>query len=471
LAKVTFIHTSDVHLGHRQFNLNERFFDFSRAFAGVVDYALENNVDFIVIGGDFFHKRAIDAETLAEAMALLGRLRERGIPVVAIEGNHDKAFYLDKSSWMYFLNQMGYLYLLKPTYEEGRVVLKEWDAGAREGNILTLQGVRLVGLGYLGATTVQRLTELAEMLNPVEIPTVMLLHAAVDKLLGQDLGGIKKEVLDAYRDKVDYLALGHIHGRQEIDNWIYNPGSLECCHIDEAGQEKGFYLVSLQGREKEVGYVPGKPRPVQRMSLDISGCPEPEAVRDRVMDALAAEVRPAAEQPLLQLTLYGTIEFSALAIDTNALAAEIKETGKCLYVEVVNNVNLPAIAGYSAGDELLSRQDVERRVLKEMVEHHRPEWRDHSDAVVNLVLQVKNAVQAGVGPQDVINGVNGVAKELQLVEAITARDQAAAARDRAAAGQGQESAGQVMRAAAHEQGVMPGQNGPAPSEGGETVED
>lgn len=433
MTEVRFIHTSDVHLGHRQFNLDERFADFSRAFAGVVDAALEHNVDFVLIGGDFFHKRAIDAETLAEAVSLLTRLRDRGIPVVAVEGNHDKAFYQDKSSWLHFLNRQGYLYLLKPAYEEGRVTLKEWKDSAREGNILALKNVRLVGLGYLGATTAQRLTELAALLPPVEAPTVMLLHAAVDKLLGQDLGGIKKEVLDAYRDKVDYLALGHIHGRQEIDAWIYNPGSLECCHIDEAGQEKGFYLVALTGKEKDVRYLPSQPRPVKRLTIEITGCPEPAEVRNRVLAVLAAEkITADPEQPLLQLTLYGTIDFSALAIDTNALAAEIKETHNCLYVEVVNNVNLPAIAGISAGEEILSRLDIERQVLKEMVEHHRPEWREYSDSVVNLVLQVKNAVLAGVEPLDVLNGVKLVADELGLADAAAAREQAEAA---AAAGE------------------------------------
>lgn len=435
MTEVSFIHTSDVHLGHRQFNLDERFYDFSRAFAAVVNSAIEHNVDFILIGGDFFHKRAIDAETLAEAVSLLTRLRDRGIPVVAVEGNHDKAFYQEKSSWMHFLNRQGYLYLLKPAYEEGRLTLREWDDDAREGNVLALKDVRLVGLGYLGATTAQRLAELAEMLPPAELPTVMLLHAAVDKLLGQDLGGIRKEVLDAYRDKVDYLALGHIHGRQEIDAWIFNPGSLECCHIDEAGQEKGFYLVSLKGKEKEVRYFPGQPRPVRRITLDISGCPEPAEVRNRVIEALAAENISGGTrldsadtgQPLLQLTLYGTIDFSSLAIDTNALAAEIKETYGCLYVEVVNNVNLPAIAGISAGDGILSRLDIERRVLKEMVSHHRPEWREQSESLVNLVLQVKNAVLAGVDPQDVINGINLVAAELHLADSVAAREQAEAA--------------------------------------------
>lgn len=425
---VSFIHTSDVHLGHRQFNLEERFYDFSRAFAGVVNSAIEHNVDFVLIGGDFFHKRAIDAETLAEAVSHLTRLRERGIPVVAVEGNHDKAFYQDKSSWMHFLNRQGYLYLLKPAFEEGRVTLREWDDPSREGNILTLKNVRLVGLGYLGATTAQRLSELAELLPPAEMPTVMLLHAAVDKLLGQDLGGIKKEVLDAYRDRVDYLALGHIHGRQEIDGWIFNPGSLECCHIDEVGQHKGYYLVSLTGREKDVRYIPSWPRPVKRLGLDITGCHEPAEVSNRVMAALAAE-DPGAEstQILLQLTLYGTIEFSALAIDTNTMAADIKKMYNCLYVEVVNNVNLPAIAGISAGEEILSRLDIERRVLKEMVTHHRPAWQEQSESLVNLVLQVKNAVLAGVEPQDVINGINLVAAELNLAETIAEREQAEAA--------------------------------------------
>jgi DNA repair exonuclease SbcCD nuclease subunit len=47
------------------------------------------------------------------------------------------------------------------------------------------------------------------------------------------------------RKNFDYIALGHSHGRSEVnDNTCYS-GSVECFSFDEVGQKKGILLVDL----------------------------------------------------------------------------------------------------------------------------------------------------------------------------------------------------------------------------------
>ena len=70
--RVRFLHMADCHLGYRQYNLRERFNDFGRAFHHVIDVAIREKVDFVLLAGDLFHKRAIDALTLNQAIAALG---------------------------------------------------------------------------------------------------------------------------------------------------------------------------------------------------------------------------------------------------------------------------------------------------------------------------------------------------------------------------------------------------------------
>ena len=85
-----FIHVADLHLGYEQYNLRERMVDFASAFKQVVDFAINKKVDFVLISGDLFDKRDINADTLEQADVLINKLKKANIKVIAIEGNHDK---------------------------------------------------------------------------------------------------------------------------------------------------------------------------------------------------------------------------------------------------------------------------------------------------------------------------------------------------------------------------------------------
>src|SRR5262245_15185907 len=90
--EVTFLHCSDLHLGRTWTGApgaDERYEDYFRAFAAVVDHALAAAVDAVIIAGDVFHEAQIRPRTLARTVAVLEPLRRAGIPAVAVEGNHD----------------------------------------------------------------------------------------------------------------------------------------------------------------------------------------------------------------------------------------------------------------------------------------------------------------------------------------------------------------------------------------------
>ena len=106
-----FLHTADIHLGYQQYGLSERYDDFTEAFRWIVDTALDERVDFLLIAGDLFEKRTLDPRTLLIAVTEFERLKAAGIPVVAIEGNHERT-YGESLSWMEYLSQSDLLYLL-----------------------------------------------------------------------------------------------------------------------------------------------------------------------------------------------------------------------------------------------------------------------------------------------------------------------------------------------------------------------
>src|SRR4028119_1169519 len=83
-----FLHISDVHLGCTRYHLEESPRDFFRAWYNVLqDYAVAERVDFVLMCGDFFHKRNVDPQAMNHAVAGLQLLKNKKIPAVGSEAN------------------------------------------------------------------------------------------------------------------------------------------------------------------------------------------------------------------------------------------------------------------------------------------------------------------------------------------------------------------------------------------------
>src|SRR4051794_26605337 len=142
-----FLHIADIHLGCRRYNLEERTKDFFRAWRDVIErHAIPNRVDFVLICGDFFDRRNADPQAMNHAIFGLRALKDAGIPVVAIEGNHDQRDTLTEFSWMRSLSQWEYLILLEPTSdEENPIAMKPWDKDDLAGSYIDIAGARIFG--------------------------------------------------------------------------------------------------------------------------------------------------------------------------------------------------------------------------------------------------------------------------------------------------------------------------------------
>lgn len=144
---IKFIHCSDVHLGANPFGIEERFEDMGNALKQVFEFAVKENVDFVLISGDFFHNKQLTPKVLEQAIDLLEILKQNKIPVFLTEGNHDMETYINTYGWLQFLSAKKYIKLLKPIKEESsEQILKMWDG--KIGSIYELEDVYIMGLGY-----------------------------------------------------------------------------------------------------------------------------------------------------------------------------------------------------------------------------------------------------------------------------------------------------------------------------------
>ena len=212
-------------------------------------------VDFVLLAGDLFEKRAIDPLTLSHAITGLERLKQANIPCLAVEGNHELAYFRDSIGWVRFLAERELLTLLNPQIDGDQVGLPPYDR--RKGAYVEpVPGLRVYGMRYLGSATAAVVQRMADALGAVDREgveyTIFMAHVGVEGVIDRTGGALSHRELAPLRPHIDYLALGHIHKPYEFDDWIYNPGSRRQTHLpNRTGRREDTILWRWMRRQSK----------------------------------------------------------------------------------------------------------------------------------------------------------------------------------------------------------------------------
>lgn len=195
-----------------------------KALANLIDYAIRENVDFVMLGGDNYDGNWDTYETglfFLEQMARLGK-----IPVIAITGNHDAA------------NKMTFSLNKPPNY-----TLLSSDKPDIHDKI---DGIRIVGQGFKDQAENRNLAMTYPQLSGSGIK-IGLLHTSLEGKPDHD-----RYAPCTYDDLMSknyhFWGLGHIHKHsweeRSGDPPILFPGNLQGRSIRETGP-KGAWLIEL----------------------------------------------------------------------------------------------------------------------------------------------------------------------------------------------------------------------------------
>ncbi|ALV61714.1 DNA double-strand break repair protein Mre11 [Thermococcus sp. 2319x1] len=261
-----FAHIADVHLGFEQYRLPYRAEEFRRTFETAIKKAVEEKVDFILIAGDLFHRSNPNPQTIKEAIDILLIPKEEGIPVFAVEGNHDRT--QKRISAYNLLESLGLMYVLGFSEEKkenkyqttekvnGKLIVK----GVFEKGNKTLE---IYGMKFMSAAWFER-NKLSEYFKPSG-DAILMLHQGIKEMM-------ETLRLETQRDYFEmtlgdlpegflYYAMGHIHKRWQTNKGlgvVAYPGSLERwdfgdyemryrwngnAFIPQTGEDKGFLVV------------------------------------------------------------------------------------------------------------------------------------------------------------------------------------------------------------------------------------
>jgi DNA repair exonuclease SbcCD nuclease subunit len=413
--RARFLHLADCHLGYRQYNLSERFNDFGRAFHEVINVAMEQKVDFVLLAGDLFHKRAIDALTLNHAIHALEKLKSAGIPCIAVQGNHEHGYYDDYIGWLEFLNIRQYLILLDAKFDEGKPILKPYKR-PYGSYVDPLPWLRIHGLKYSGAGTAKGVAAYSEALTEVTRDgieyTIFMTHAGVEGEVDQ-MGGLSMREWSCLRQHADYVALGHIHKPYSRDEWIYNPGSLETCSTAEVTwKERGYYLVEVdtecsEGPKHRAVLHTNTRRPFERFYLKTDLFNSPEALYQQANEMMARRARDSRRshledefaRPIVDFHLQGQLNFERSALSLSRLGEMATELLNALHPLIRNDTH-SADYGLAPG-ETMNRQELERRVLDDLFGRD-ARFAPRSRKWARLALEIKTLTLDGASPEMIL---------------------------------------------------------------------
>lgn len=277
---VKILHFADAHIDMANYGRHDaasglpmRVLDFLKSLDAIVDTAIQEQVHLVLFAGDAYKDRTPAPTYQREWGRRIMRLSQAGIPTLLLVGNHDLSPAAGRAHALEEFNtlQVPHVRVIdRPTF------LGPDELAGLPLQVLAIPWVSRSGLmahlGMSGADPARVYAELEERLRELleswleradpELPVVLAAHASVQGakwgtertvMLGGDLVLSSTLVRDP---RLDYVALGHIHKPQDLNEHahppVIYPGSIERVDFGEAGEDKFFVLANVQRGHTEV---------------------------------------------------------------------------------------------------------------------------------------------------------------------------------------------------------------------------
>ena len=238
-----FIHFADAHLDSpfrglsflpsKEFNQIYQAAD--QSLTRIVDLALAEKVDLVLIAGDTFDSAKPSPRSQLFFAQQIKRLTDAQIQVVMIFGNHDHMRREDL-----LVNQSPYFKLLGANEAVEKATFKTKDNFNYD----------VVGFSYLN----NHITEdkIPDFPGKEHNYTFGLMHAQEKEADSRKNVYAPFTVSEVQALNYNYFALGHIHARRNLSEkpWIVYSGNIQGRHINEMGA-KGCYLGVIDENTKK----------------------------------------------------------------------------------------------------------------------------------------------------------------------------------------------------------------------------
>ena len=307
VAGMRILHTSDWHIG-RSFHGHSTLEALRGVLATLIAQVREHAVDVVVLAGDVFDSAAPASACYTLLTETLRDLSDAGSRIVVTSGNHDSAARLGFQS---ALLRDG-IHVVTDPLSIGTPITIDDEHGP----------VHLYGIPFLEPALVRHLWEGAEPRSQQQAVAhaMDLVRADLAARGGRSVAishcfaagvaatpGVEREIRQGSLDVVplsvldgpDYVALGHIHGRQQLSSRVRYAGAPLHYSFGEGAKPRGSWLVELDAAG--LASVEWLDLPVPRRLETVRGTMAELLVDDRFADAedawVCAQYTDPAPQP------------------------------------------------------------------------------------------------------------------------------------------------------------------------------
>ena len=361
-----FSHITDCHLGSWR---NPKLRDLNlEAFEKSISISIKEQVDFILITGDFFDVNVPQLGPVKRAVEILRQARDSGIAVYMIYGSHD--FNAVNISMIDILHSAELF--IKPTefqFDSNSVVLKFFIDKKTGAKITGISG-RKVGLDKEIYEKLDR-----KNLEMEEGFKIFLLHRGIQEIFPLDWNFRDSLPISLLPKGFDYYGGGHIHKRLEnkIDNGlIVYPGPLFGSTFQDLeetakGERRGFYIVSFDKKISDCRFI----------EINVAEILYKEIVASKwSSEKLESEITKNISElqvsnKIVLLKVKGKLIGKRSNIDFGKFSLDISNKGALL--TFINTNNLSTDDTKTIGVQSDNKFDIEREIFHESLKNFQSE--------------------------------------------------------------------------------------------------
>ncbi|MBP6015925.1 MAG: exonuclease SbcCD subunit D [Candidatus Promineofilum sp.] len=336
---VKVLHFADAHIDIANYGRHDpktglpfRVIDFLKSLDCIVDAAVEEQVDLVIFAGDAYKDRNPQPTFQRAWGERMMKLSRAGIATLLLVGNHDMAPADNRAHTLqeYGTLAVPHIFVADDIRVWGpkelgipvQVLTLPWITRSR---FLARHEMAGKSLDEVHAALAERLGEALDgiLQNEVDpsLPLILTAHTSIGGasfgserlvMLGQDLVLSKSLVTNP---RFDYVALGHIHKHQSINDKppVVYAGSIERIDFGEWREPKGYVLAEVEQGRAPWKFVELETRPFYDQLIRVE-------TADGFMDALMGQMPPVERiaEAICRLRLEYPHELEAL-LDEKAI--------------------------------------------------------------------------------------------------------------------------------------------------------
>lgn len=275
------------------------------------------------------------------------------------------------------------------------ITYEPWNETTKKGGFIDIGQARIFGSDWYGASGNWAIPMLTEAIKNNRRPDasgfhILMLHTDVEGHQMHPIPALSIDALNQLKSAVEYVGLGHTHKHYEIDNWAFNPGSIEITNISEFRETRGVFIVEVDGQNNvNAKHIEDYHfRPFQQLVFPVTDYTDAKSVTKGVLEMISTEARVAETdkpQPIIEITLRGQLGFPNSSLEMQKIRDETKSITNALHVRIKNHTVPADYLDTPDEPDEAGRGQLERRVIEDLTardSRYKTRAKEISEAVI-----------------------------------------------------------------------------------------